>query len=217
MRGVRRHRSDVAVVFEPAESLPSSASVHLWTRRAALRAGVVASALGVAGYATAGVGRADVPVAVAIHDRRFPQAEAFAGRAREMGTPSLSFAQDMTRLWFEEVSPRLGDTGAPIIGLTDARALFCFEQLAWDRGMRVRLRIDHLQRKARFVHVSATPLPPVTLAQLHAAGEAFGGCSADATLESRPVWGDCTHVSSQHGATEGDRLVTWAIAPLRSA
>lgn len=193
----------------------SSGPVRL-TRRTALGAGLAGSVLGVTGLPSTGWARAPV-VAAAIYDRRFPQAEAFAQRAQAQAIPSLGFAEDMTRSWFDGVAPRLRDSRTPVIGMTDARALFCFEQLAWDLGMRVRLRIDHLQSEAAFVHVSTNALPAAALARLDAAGGAFGGCAADLALASRPVWGDCTHASSPHEAAAEVRLVTWAIAPLRSA
>lgn len=219
MRGARQEAPEPAVSCGSAEQapLPGGRALPL-TRRATLRAGVVGCALSVTGLATAAWGGdGGAPVVAAIYDWRFPEAEAFAGRARAKAIAPLGFAGDMTRLWFEEVSSRLRDTRRPIIGLTDARALFCFEQLAWDVGMRVRFRIDHLQQGAEVTHASATPLPAVMLAQLHAARGAFGGCAADLALGSRPVWGDCTHASPPRTATEaGDRLVTWAIAPLRS-
>jgi hypothetical protein len=68
---------------------------------------------------------------------------AFGREAARLGGAVREIRGDMTQVWYEELAPRWRHEGAAIAGLTAAGALFCFEQLAWDAGMRVVYRAQH--------------------------------------------------------------------------
>jgi hypothetical protein len=157
------------------------------------------------------------PILGAVFDSRFPQSRDFAERARSLGIGALGFAVDMSKLWFGELLPALRAASQHIVGLTSSRALFCFERLAWDIGMRVRLRIEHLENGYGFRHSSGGDLPSPLLTMLAAANGAFGRRALDVVLCSHAAWGNCTYATvPQLPGFRGEPLVTWVIAPVRS-
>lgn len=81
----------------------------------------------------------------AIFDRDFAEARSFARavRARRIATQAIS--GDVTSLWYNDLYFRWRDGSVVMAGLTGRSALFCLEQLAWDAGHRVLLRVDHMQ------------------------------------------------------------------------
>jgi hypothetical protein len=151
----------------------------------------------------------------AVFDSRFPQSRDFAAQADSLGIKPLGFAIEVSRLWFGELLPSLRTASRPIVGLTSRGALFCFEQLAWEVGMRVRFRIEHLENPHGFGHSASGDLPSSMLAALAAADGAFGRRALDIVLSCRPAWGNCTHAAvPQLQGLRSEPLVTWAIAPL---
>lgn len=177
-------------------------------------AGVAALAAGRAPSALAGVGAGAGP-ARAVFDTRVPQALAFAEQAAGRNITTFAFAGDMSRLWFDTVLPLLRADRGMLMGLTDVGALFCFERLAWDIGMRVRLRIDHQVHADGLRHVASAAVPNALRARLDGAGPGFGAAAADAALDCRAAWGDCTHAPVPTATGQaGQQLVTWVIAPL---
>jgi hypothetical protein len=151
----------------------------------------------------------------AVFDERFPQSVAFADRARGWGATPFGFPGDISTLWFEKILPALDARPMPLVGLTNIGALFCFEQLAWNAGMRVRLRIDHREDARSVRHIASVDMPAAMRARLEGAGHAFGRHAADAALACRPMWGDCTHAAVPEADAPGTQaLVTWVIAPL---
>jgi hypothetical protein len=78
-----------------------------------------------------------------VFDQRFEPCRAFAAGAERLGCPIRPIAGDVTALWFDELQPSWARGEGPIVGITNHRALFCLEQLAWDDWMRVRARIEH--------------------------------------------------------------------------
>jgi hypothetical protein len=150
----------------------------------------------------------------AVFDSGLPQGLAFAERSRSLGLQSFGFAGDMSSLWFDQLLPALRAKPAPLIGLTTPGTLFCFEQLAWDVGMRVGLRIDHREGRDGVEHLASAPLSADVRAQLGEVNRAFGSCAADVAVGSRAVWGDCTHaVVPATDVLGAQALVTWVIAP----
>jgi len=130
----------------------------------------------------------------AVFDSRFPQSLAFAERARALGIRPFGFTGEMSSLWFDQLLPALQTSPTPLVGLTSTGALFCFEQMAWDAGMRVRFRIDHRE-----------------------GDRGFGAGIADVALSCTAAWGDCTHaVVPPRDVLGSQALVTWVIAPLNS-
>lgn len=154
-------------------------------------------------------------IATAVFDHRFPQSRAFSQRARSRGVRQVGFSGDVSTLWFEEILPALHERPMPLIGLTSIGALFCFEQLAWSVGLRVRLRIDHREGAHGVRHFPSVDLPSAMHVQLEGAEHAFGGPAVDVVLACRAAWGDCTHAIVPEASTPGaEALVTWAIARL---
>jgi hypothetical protein len=149
----------------------------------------------------------------AVVDRRFPQGLAFAERAKNMGTRTFGFAGDISSLWFDHLLPALQANTAPFIGLTDPGALFCFEQLAWNAGMRVRFRLDHRESDGAVQHFASADLPSWLRAPLADADRAYGARAADVALASHAAWSDCTHaVVPATGFMGAQALVSWVIA-----
>lgn len=158
------------------------------------------------------------PLLGALFDHGFSQSRAFAERAGSLGIEPFGFAIDMSRVWFGELLPALRVDPRPIVGLTSARALFCFEQLAWDVGMRVRLRIDHLENRDGFRHFLSEDLPSSVLKAFESADGAFGRRALDVVLRCRRTRGNCTHAAlPEFQGLRSEPLVTWLIAPLRRA
>jgi len=151
----------------------------------------------------------------AVFDRRFPQSLAFAERAKSQGIGQFGIAGEISTLWFDEIVPALHARPMPLIGLTSIGSLFCFEQMAWSVGLRVRLRIDHREGARGVRHFPSADLPIAMRVQLGRAEHAFGGSAVDVALGCRAAWGDCTHAIVPKAATPGtEALVTWVIAPL---
>lgn len=198
--------------FQAVEASGSACTFQAFASRRGVLAGAAAvSALAFAPVmpASAGIARADAPRR-AIFEQHAEQSLAFAQRARAQGLPALGFAGDMSGLWFDQLLPALRKDGAPLMGLTSTDALFCFEHLAWDVGMRVRLRVDHVRGPGGFQHLASAELPPSVISRLRADDAAFGSTAAELALDCRGAWGDCTHAPVAGPAA----LATWVIAPL---
>lgn len=148
----------------------------------------------------------------AVVDTQIVQGAGFAGCLRRRGGQVFGYAGDMAKLWFDTLLPALRAERGPLLGLTDSRALFCFERLAWDAGMRVRLHIGHSPTANGFDHAVAG-CPKAKLALQDSRHADFGAAAADFALDSRPLWGDRTHASSIAAGT----IATWVVAPVEVA
>jgi hypothetical protein len=89
------------------------------------------------------VGRSALPLYKVIYDLRFPHSVSFARRAEELGAAVHAIEGDMTRVWYDDIHHRWKQGAAAIAGLTAHGAMFCFEQLAKDQGMRAVFRAQH--------------------------------------------------------------------------
>jgi hypothetical protein len=78
-----------------------------------------------------------------VFDKRFEPCRAFAAGAARLRCPVRPIAGDVTALWFDELQPSWARGEGTLVGITNDKALFCLEQLAWDDWMRVRARIEH--------------------------------------------------------------------------
>lgn len=95
----------------------------------------------VIGQASAGHGR--LKPQRAVFDADFAAARSFAATAQALGMPTQPILGDVTSLWYDDLYFRW-QTGLTVIaGLTGVSALFCLEELAWDAGHGVVLRVDH--------------------------------------------------------------------------
>jgi len=149
---------------------------------------------------------------VSVQDTRLEQSRAFSQRLAEHGVPIFSYTADPSRLWLGTLADQLHREPSVLTGLTGQGALFCLERWAWDLGMRVAMRVDHVETVARgfWHHATAADLTPIA-----AAGAAFGGHMAELLLASRAIWSDHTHAAPPKVADMiGEQLVSWIIAPL---
>jgi hypothetical protein len=80
---------------------------------------------------------------LAIFDMDFAEARSFAGVMRARAVATLGILGDITSLWYEDLHFRWRGRAAVIAGLTGRSSLFCLEQLAWDTGHQVVLRVSH--------------------------------------------------------------------------
>ena len=102
---------------------------------------------GVLGHAPASDSRGATALFRIIYEGSAASGRAFGREASRLGGAVREIRGDMTQVWYEEIAPRWRHEGAAIGGLTAAGALFCFEQLAWDAGMRVVYRAQHSYRE----------------------------------------------------------------------
>jgi hypothetical protein len=85
-----------------------------------------------------------LPAKLAVVDHRFAEARAFGRRMRQRGVAVVDFDGDITRVWLERLYPLWHSASPPVIaGLTTRQVLFCLEQLAWDRWLRVTQEKDY--------------------------------------------------------------------------
>ncbi|MFV0645409.1 MAG: hypothetical protein ACK5NN_13080 [Sphingomonadaceae bacterium] len=184
-------------------------------RRTFLTGAATSSALLAAGVrpALAAGSRSILPVALV--DYSLPAAATFTRRIREYGGRVEHFTGDISRLWRKLLLPRLQAAPVHLAGLTGSGALFCLERWAWDLGMRVVLRIDHVpQADGSWHHRSAADLPDSAIRHLENAGNDFASHAADIVIAGAPLQIDCTHAAAVHSADNmPSPTVSWVIAP----
>jgi hypothetical protein len=93
--------------------------------------------------ATASGTRIHRPLYKVIYDERFHDSLRFGDEAKALGVATHAIQGDITDLWFKDLDLRWRQDKATVAGLTTESALFCLEQLAWDRRMRVVYRAEH--------------------------------------------------------------------------
>ncbi|MEO8643276.1 twin-arginine translocation signal domain-containing protein [Pseudomonas sp.] len=80
---------------------------------------------------------------LAVSDSRFAACKRFGSTAEQAGLAHSAIDGDVTALWFEHLDPQWRKGPIVIAGITARQPLFVLERLAWDRGMRVVLRVEH--------------------------------------------------------------------------
>lgn len=130
------------------------------SRRDFIRIGMAATTLplaaAAAGAATTGR-ESRVPLYAVVYDSRFRAGRAFASRAGQLGLRTLGIEGDMTSAWYHDLYHRWKRGAAAIAGMTEAGALFCFEQLARDQRMRVVFRAEHRATDSGVTHSMTGP------------------------------------------------------------
>lgn len=197
-------------------------------RREFLQIGVTATALPLASRAAqaAGVdlGGDSVPLYTLIYDTRFADSIAFGRRGEQLGFPTAAITGDMTRLWYDDLYHRWKRGPAAIAGLTAHGALFCFDELAREQGMRVVFRAAHRPSQAGTAHEFSGPA--TMLAEALAVGEmrrgSFGSTMADVVAQCPRGRNEITHARTESRAQlelDGDdeALYSWVIAPAVNA
>ncbi|WP_028627142.1 twin-arginine translocation signal domain-containing protein [Metapseudomonas resinovorans] len=181
--------------------------------------------------ATSGLSLADAfdawsgdKASIAVSDARFHQSRLFGSAAEQAGLRHLAIDGDVTALWFEHLDPLWRKHRVVIAGMTARQPLFVLERLAWERDMRVVLRIEHDWTANGLVdHQLEAPqhqLPHLTeLLNDHADwSERLARLGANCTWSNQ---GACNRSAVTSPAVrQGDRtapLVSWIIAPARNA
>jgi hypothetical protein len=78
-------------------------------------------------------------------DARYSQSRSVATRVSRAGAAVYALADgDITQIWLERIGPAWQRGPAVVAGLTARPALFCLEQLALSRGMRVVFHAEHI-------------------------------------------------------------------------
>ena len=137
-----------------------------WSRRAFLNTSVALAFAPLTIPVVADAGAMPRVHAVVV-DRRFTElAAALQRKWSAWGPTIIPYVADMTRAWFDHVEPLWrSQPTATVAGVTSEQALFCFEQLCWDRRLRVVARqhvghwpvADNERRESVFSWVIARP------------------------------------------------------------
>lgn len=108
-------------------------------------AAAAAAAPAAAGMAHAsGAGAAPADIGAVVVDRRFEAARLLGAHMADRGRTVLEIEADVTELWTAHVKPLWSGRPVAVAGLTGRQALFCLEQLAWERGLRVVFHAEHM-------------------------------------------------------------------------
>ena len=194
------------------------------SRREFLQIGITATALPLASKAARAAKQPaaeHVRLYKVVYDLRFPDSVAFAERAKALGLFVHAIEGDMTRFWYDDLYHRWKEGPAAIAGLTGRGAMFCFEQLARDRGMRSVFRAMHtLDAAGRVEHDLAGPLPMVRDSMdLDTRGGRWAACMAEVVASCPSGRAEITHarassaVAFRPGIPDDDVLYSWVIAP----
>jgi hypothetical protein len=169
-----------------------------------------------------------MPLHAVVLDERFAAAVRFGDAARKRGLPIRRMRGDVTDLWHGELHRLWKERAVPIAGLTAYGALFCLEQLAWDRRMRVIYHGAHTcLGGGRVEHALAVPaeISPLRQDQPRDVANDPLDWSADvadliALVESHGGWAGLTPVRRATavryltpGAAFDSTLYSWVIAP----
>jgi hypothetical protein len=195
-------------------------------RREFLQIGITAGAFPLAASAARVAGtdmitRAPLELHAVIYDERFSNSVEFAAEARRLGLPTRAISGDMTRLWYDDLYHVWQRRPAAIAGLTAHGALFCFDQLARDRGMRVVFESEHRPLDNRTIrHAITGPSSMLSAcAKLGDVDRAWSGRMAEIIAHcprGRSEMADASVTSAHDGSVlpnGTDALFSWVIAP----
>ena len=201
------------------------------SRREFLQVGIAALALPISAHAALSPA-ADAPEKTApvsplykvVFDERFPASVAFGTEARRLGLPTHSIRGDITDLWFHDLDAQWKRKPVAVAGLTAQGALFCLERLAWDHGMRVVFRGDHLYLGDGAIEHVLTGSERVVRQAASLRDDGDGWAARVAGLVARVPEGHSTPAKATiHGratapaSTEAEDLISWVIGPVAGA
>lgn len=152
----------------------------------------------------------------AVFDERDGECRVFAREIERRGVATSGIRNDVAALWYQDLRTQLRVTRLPFAGLTDRAALFCFEELARDVGMKVRYRVDRvLEQEGRVRHeIHGAPVA-VEAARNIGADENFGRAMAQLAIEfDGRLAGSMAaqRRTGPFGPRNGTALVAWIIA-----
>ena len=201
-------------------------------RREFLQIGIAATAWPIASRAAFGATPATataapaavstVPLYKAIYDTRFPESVAFGRQMEARGIATEAIEGDMTQFWFTDLDLRWRKSPVAIAGLTAHGPLFCFEQLAWQHGMRVVFRADHtIDTTGCVQHRLNGPTAMLngadTLATTGWAASMADLAARCPTGRSQLTTATIQGPKSDTKLAQGDPLISWVIAPAAKA
>lgn len=152
--------------------------------------------------------------ALALIDRLSQEGQRFASAMVACGVPVIDIGGDPGKVWYGSLAPRLKREVSSLIGFSSHGALFCLERLAWDVGLRVRMRIEHRPlADAGWSHDSHSAVSRLAAQRLSGVSD-FVPAVARLAMECHMGLEDCTHAAPLHLADQtGNALVTWVLAP----
>ncbi|MCY1282414.1 hypothetical protein D9M68_261650 [compost metagenome] len=162
---------------------------------------------------------------LAISDARFAACQRFGSAAEQAGLAHVAIDGDVTALWFQRLDPQWRKGPTVIAGLTARQPLFVLERLAWDRGMRVVVRVEHdWNADGSIGHTLDAPehqLPELTALFDGNAdwSERFARLSASCSwnLARTPCAQSTARSPSHIHSGNPAPLVSWVIAPIQRA
>jgi hypothetical protein len=112
------------------------------TRREVLRCGLALPALSLAAgslpFTASAVGAAEtLRLERFVYDVRFAESAAMGEHAARRGISPAPIADDLMRIWYDDLDLRWREQPMALAGITMAEALFVLETFALDRGMHV--------------------------------------------------------------------------------
>ena len=190
------------------------------TRRNALKLGAAGAAAAVASVSTRSMAALGIGstggLGRAVFDERYHEAHAFARELEHLGVATSRIRGDVAALWYQDLRAQLQTTVLPFAGLTDRAALFCFEELARDVGMKVRYRVDRVLEQAGRVRHEVHGAPAAVEATRNlGADENFGRAMARlaAEFDGRLAGSMAAQRrTGPFGPRNGTALVAWIIA-----
>jgi hypothetical protein len=191
------------------------------TRREVLRCGLALPALSLAAgslpFTASAVGAAEtLRLERFVYDVRFAESAAMGEHAARRGISPAPIADDLMRIWYDDLDLRWREQPMALAGITMAEALFVLETFALDRGMHVVYRGEHsVVEQGRMAHRLAgptelleavRPLPTEWQAPLCAA---LAQCPL-----GKPPSGTAEYVTTPGGLSLREvPLQSWIIAP----
>jgi hypothetical protein len=129
-------------------------------------------------------------------------------------------AGDITALWYDDLYFRWQQGSTVVAGLTGASALFCLEELAWDAGHCVVLRVDHTRHgdgrlRHRFRGAAELLQPGVVepIAEHSDWGADMAQLAMCSPAESRGCVSRVVAGVADRDLSWSEPLVSWVIAP----
>jgi hypothetical protein len=155
-----------------------------------------------------------------VFDARHAESRAFSVRANVLGAPLRVIEGDVTDLWQREFSQRWKQGPVTLAGLTERHALFLFETLAWEYGMRVVFEAEHSPAAdGAATHRILRAADHTLIRDLSAAGSEWPRAVADALVAGLAVPsrenGPSGSAMAEH-LGEPEKLYSWIIAPRRT-
>lgn len=145
-----------------------------------------------------------------------PLASVFRTEAARLGLRVWEIHDDITELWYHELSLLWKETPLVLAGVTLSTSLFCLETLARDHQMRVWFRAEHNQLQGGAVeHVVTGTSRMVEQVSTSAEnwGAAFAKLAADLPLQEADQDRRRVVTPASPQSTEPGPMVSWIIAP----